>query len=89
MGTRVFHALSAARIAAGRRSSPWPSSLTDAAQAARDSNYYFTGISWPTKYSELLGDAAIASVNQMIQGQVTPTQVLQTMDAEVQKLRSA
>jgi raffinose/stachyose/melibiose transport system substrate-binding protein len=69
--------------------SPVPSSLTEAAQAARDSNYYFTGISWPTKYSELLGDAAIASVDQMIQGQVTPTQVLQAMDAEVQKLRSA
>ena len=69
--------------------SPVPSSLTEAAQAARDSNYYFTGISWPTKYSELLGDAAIASVDQMIQGQVSPLQVLQAMDAEVQKLRSA
>jgi raffinose/stachyose/melibiose transport system substrate-binding protein len=69
--------------------SPVPSSLTETANAARTSDYYFTGISWPTKYSELLGDAAIAEVNLMIQGKADPQQVLAAMDAEVQKLRSA
>jgi raffinose/stachyose/melibiose transport system substrate-binding protein len=69
--------------------SPVPSSLTETAAAARSSNYYFTGISWPTKYSELLGDVAIAEVNLMIQGKATPRQVLTAMDAEVQKLRSS
>jgi raffinose/stachyose/melibiose transport system substrate-binding protein len=69
--------------------SPVPSSLTETAGAARSSNYYFTGISWPTKYSELLGDAAIAEVNLMIQGKASPQQVLAAMDAEVQKLRSS
>ena len=69
--------------------SPVPSPLTETAAAARSSNYYFTGISWPTKYSGLLGDVAIAQVNMMIQGKATPQQVLAAMDAEVQKLRSA
>ncbi|MGD0557862.1 MAG: extracellular solute-binding protein [Streptosporangiaceae bacterium] len=66
-----------------------PSSLTETAEAARSSNYYFTGISWPTKYSEQLGDVAIAEVNLMIQGKASPQQVLAAMDTEVQKLRSA
>jgi raffinose/stachyose/melibiose transport system substrate-binding protein len=69
--------------------SPVSSALTETAQAARSSNYYFTGISWPTQYSELLGDVAIAQVNQMIQGKASPQQVLSAMDAEVQKLRSS
>jgi ABC-type glycerol-3-phosphate transport system substrate-binding protein len=69
--------------------SPVSSTLTETATAARASDYYFTGISWPTKYSQLLGDTAIAQVNLMIQAKATPQQVLTAMDAEVQKLRSA
>jgi raffinose/stachyose/melibiose transport system substrate-binding protein len=69
--------------------SPVPSSLTETAQAARSSNYYFTGISWPTQYSQLLGDVATAQVNQMIQGKASPQQVLAAMDTEVRKLRSS
>jgi raffinose/stachyose/melibiose transport system substrate-binding protein len=69
--------------------SPVPSSLTETATAARSSDYYFTAISWPTQYSEALGDVAIAEVDLMIQGKASPQQVLAAMDAEVQKLRSA
>jgi raffinose/stachyose/melibiose transport system substrate-binding protein len=76
-------------ITATSYESPVSATLTETAAAARSSNYYFTGISWPTKYSELLGNVAIAEVNQMIAGKATPAQVLAAMDAEVQKLRSS
>jgi raffinose/stachyose/melibiose transport system substrate-binding protein len=86
---RSYAKLSGDIITTTNYASPVPSSLTEAAAAARSSNYYFTGISWPAQYSELLGDVAIAQVDQMIQGKANPQQVLTAMDAEVRKLRSA
>ena len=85
-GLKVYNENSGDIITTTNYASPVPSSLTECAAAARDSNYYFTGISWPTQYSNAMGTEAIAEIELMIQGKLTPARVLAAMDKEVHSL---
>jgi raffinose/stachyose/melibiose transport system substrate-binding protein len=85
-GLKIYAKNSGDIITTTNYASPVPSSLTECAVAARSSNYYFTGISWPNAYSQAMGTVAIADIEIMIQGKMNPGQVLRAMDAEVKRL---
>jgi raffinose/stachyose/melibiose transport system substrate-binding protein len=60
--------------------------LTAAAQAARNSEYYYNGVSWPSQYVSQLTTVLIAELQSMFQGKATVQQVLKAMDAELKLL---
>jgi raffinose/stachyose/melibiose transport system substrate-binding protein len=61
--------------------------LKAAAVAAKASQYYFTAVSWPSVYFAQLGVTLEAEIEALIEGKQTVKQVLEAMDAEVERLR--
>jgi raffinose/stachyose/melibiose transport system substrate-binding protein len=57
------------------------------AKAARSSEYYYTGISWPAPIADALGNVANAQFELLIQGKVTPAQLEANMQAAVKQLQ--
>jgi raffinose/stachyose/melibiose transport system substrate-binding protein len=66
--------------------SPVGSALTAAATAARQSLYYYHGVSWPSEYETPLTTVLIAELQSMFQGKATVKQVLQALDAKLKQL---
>ena len=60
--------------------------LTAAEQAARNSDYYYNGVSWPSQYETQLTTVLIAELQDMFQGKATVKQVLNALDAELKRL---
>ena len=67
---------------------PVAKELTLAAKAARSSEYYYTGISWPPAIADALGNDANAQFQLLIEGKITPAQLEANMDAAVKHLQA-
>jgi ABC-type glycerol-3-phosphate transport system substrate-binding protein len=67
---------------------PVAKELTLAAKAARSSEYYYTGISWPAPIADALGNVANAQFQLLIEGKITPAQLEANMGAAVKRLQA-
>jgi raffinose/stachyose/melibiose transport system substrate-binding protein len=84
---KLYGSQSGQIITATNVMTPVTPELTLCAKAARASDYYYTGISWPAPIADALGNVANAQFELLIQGKVTPAQLEANMQAAVKQLQ--
>ena len=85
---KLYGSQSGQIITATNVMTPVAKEISLAAKAARSSEYYYTGISWPAPIADALGNVANAQFQLLIEGKVTPAQLAANMDAAVKRLQA-
>ncbi len=70
-------------------SNPVNAALPAAATAARQSTYYYSGVSWPSVYDTQLTTVLVAELQAMFQGKATVKEVLTALDDKLDQLRKS